>query len=177
PRDAGWGAVSPARGEHADLCEGRPADLSPAVAVGAAPTPPQSPPVASGEGLPVRRREPLGVLWPRYGCQGDATGRAPVPRLQCADSSADDNHGRGQSVCSTVGAVLRSPSGRPYGSPSAGSPGSASSVEGARRTLWGLPPAYHALDGLAEPSSGVAHARGCGPCAEPGLTPSELPRP
>src|SRR5215510_11951751 len=89
--DSGLGTVSSTWGEQADLCESRPSDLYPAVAVGAAPTPTQIPPLDSGQVLPIRRRQQLGVLWSRHASSWDAEGRAPVPCLQCTDSSAHED--------------------------------------------------------------------------------------
>ena len=61
--------------------------LYPPVAVGAAETPAALPPLDSGPGLSVRRREQFGVLWSHYAWPCDAR-CAPVPRIACADSSA-----------------------------------------------------------------------------------------
>src|ERR687887_89094 len=76
--DSGLGAVSPAWGKQADLCESRPSGLYSAMAVGAAETPAQISPLDSGQVLSNRRREQLGVLWARHAPQWGTTGRAPV---------------------------------------------------------------------------------------------------
>src|SRR5438874_12684455 len=75
---SGLGTVSSVWGEQADLRESRPSDLYPAVAVGAAPTPTQIPPLDSGQIFPIRRRQQLGVLWLRFAYSGEAAGRAAV---------------------------------------------------------------------------------------------------
>src|SRR6266511_478177 len=68
-RDSGLGAISPAWGEQADLCTGRPSHLYPPVAVGAAETPASIPSLDSGPVLSVLRREQLGGLWSYHACQ------------------------------------------------------------------------------------------------------------
>src|SRR5262244_4357915 len=147
--DSGLGAVSPAWGEQADLREGRPSSLYPAVAVGAAETPAQISPLDSGQILSSRRREQLGVLWARHASQWDPTGRAPVPRLECAHSSTHQNQRRSQSVRSAVGTIFRSPSGRTYGAQPAGTTPPDSPVEGARRPLCGLSATHHTMNRMA----------------------------
>ena len=150
---AGLGAVSPAWGKPADLCARRPSGLSPAGAGGAAEPPAPSSPVDAGPG------------------------RAPVPRLPCADASAHHNPGRGPSVCAAGGTVLGSPAGPTDGAPSAGPTVSAASVAGARRPRCGRSAAPHAADWRAEPASGMAPTRRLGPCRQPRLAPSKRPCP
>lgn len=174
---AGLGAVSPAWGKPADLCARRPSGLSPAGAGGAAEPPAPSSPVDAGPGRARRRREERGVLWARHACPWDTTGRAPVPRLPCADASAHHNPGRGPSVCAAGGTVLGSPAGPTDGAPSAGPTVSAASVAGARRPRCGRSAAPHAADWLAEPASGMAPTRRLGPCRQPRLAPSKRPCP